>query len=242
MAEDRLEHGAHLESLAVDLNQPGLGARVGRLRDEVAPQLPDEERCMLRVLDTERDRVAPRIGALFAEHRLRGGVVTLLIEAEVGLALAPLPRARPAGQSSGLLADIALGVAVALAEREELHQLPAVVLVRRVLAVVGPRQPDEHGGVRGDRDEQAVEATEGVAAQKSVLGEHQLLRADACVRRGEPVVPDECHALHERTAGSDHPVEPPELIMPPGVRWREWTPLVVAWPGTDPAFAGWVRE
>ncbi len=164
------------------------------------------------------------------------------VEAEVGLALAALPRARPAGERARLLAHVAFRVAVALAEREELHQLATVVLVRRVLAVVRAGQPDQHRRVRGDRDEEPVEAPERVAAQQPVLGEHQLLRADAGVRGGEPVVPDECHPLDERTARPDHPVEPPEMIVTPRVGGCERASLVVARPRADPALAGRMRE
>ena len=66
-----------------------------------------------------------------------------------------------------------------------------------------------------------------MAAKEVVLAEHQPLRPDALVRRGEPVVPDERHPLDERSARAHHPVEPPEVVVAPGVGRRDRVPVVV---------------
>ena len=66
-----------------------------------------------------------------------------------------------------------------------------------------------------------------MARGRARSGEHQLLRADAVGRGGEPVVPDERHPLDERARGADHPVEPPEVVVAPGVVGRERAALVV---------------
>src|SRR3954468_6779077 len=57
----------------------------------------------------------------------------------------------PAGERAGELLDIALGV-VTYAEREELHHLARVVLVRLALAIGLPVEPDEHRRIAPHRD------------------------------------------------------------------------------------------
>ena len=58
----------------------------------------------------------------------------------------------PPGERAGLLAHVVLRVRIALgvggAEREQLHQLAGVVLVRRAPVVVDPGEPDQHRRVR----------------------------------------------------------------------------------------------
>ena len=62
-----------------------------------------------------------------------------------------------------------------------------------------------------------MEVPETLFAEEFVLVEHQLLRVDLFVGVGEPVVPDAGHALHELLVGANHAVEPPAVILPPGV-------------------------
>src|SRR5205807_733364 len=66
-----------------------------------------------------------------------------------------------------------------------------------------------------------------VVAEEVVLAEHQRLAPDAVVRRGEPVVPDERHALDERARRAGHAVEPPAVVVAPGVARRQGAALVV---------------
>jgi hypothetical protein len=136
-----------------------------------------------------------------------------------------------------LLAHVALGVAALRAEGEELHQLARVVLVRRALLVLAPGEPEQHGRVACDLERELPERTEEVGTEEIVLLEHQLLRADAGIRGREPVVPDEGHALDEWAARAHHAVEPPEVIVAPGVVRREPVVVLVDGRGADEALA-----
>ena len=147
------------------------------------------------------------------------------VEAEVDVAAPAPPVVAEAGERARLLAHVPLAVAVALAEREELHELARVVLVRRVLLVVDAGEPDQHRRVGGDRVQEVAEVPEREPPQHAVLREHQLLRADAVVRGREPVVPDEGHPLDERAVRAHHPVEPPEVVVAVGVCGSEPVPV-----------------
>ena len=179
------------------------------------------------VADAEAAGVLPVEPPALAEDSLVAGVVALAVVAEVDGPFVVVPVVLEAGQRTGLLADVALGVAAAGAEREELHQLAAVVLVRRVLRIVGPGEPEEHRRVLRHADEQLLERAEPLAPEEAVLLQHQPLRAHARVRGREPVVPDERHPLDQRPARAHHPVEPPEVVVPPGIGRGDAMLLVV---------------
>jgi hypothetical protein len=135
-----------------------------------------------------------------------------------------------------------LGVAVAVgADREQLHQLAPVVLVRRVLGVVRAREPEQHRRVLRDGLQQRRERSERVPAEELVLADHQPGVADV-LRGGEPVVPDERHALGEGAARAHHPVEPPELVVSPCIERRERVTVVVVRLGASETFAARVRQ
>src|SRR5581483_6370326 len=94
-------------------------------------------RRMHRVRETEAARVAPVEVARLPEDALHAGVVPRRVEVEVVRADVALPAVLPTGQRARLLAHVALRVRTAVgAEREELHHLAAVVLVRRALLVL----------------------------------------------------------------------------------------------------------
>jgi len=179
------------------------------------------------MLDAQAARVLPAVGAALAEDGLGAGVVPVHVEAEVVVADAVRPAHAPAREGPRLLAHVVLRVAPSGAEGEELHELARVVLVRRPLRVLDPVQPDEHGRVPGDPEQQRLEGAERVRAQEVVLGEHELLRPHAGVRGGEPVVPDERHPLDELPVRAHHAVEPPEVVVAPGVARRERGAVVV---------------
>ena len=164
-----------------------------------------------------RRRVLPAEVAAPAEDDLDAGVVAAGVVAEVDVAETVDPVVAPAGEGAGLLADVLLGVAAAGAEREELHQLARVVLVGAPLRVVPPVQPDEHGRVLRDVTRSVSKSPRALLAEERVLVEHPLLRADAGVRGREPVVPDERHPLDELLVRAHHAVEPPEVVVAPGV-------------------------
>ena len=242
MAQDRVEERTELVVRAVQRLELAPCLRLGRDRDEVAPQLLHDESRVRGVLQAEVAGVAPREPALLAEHGLDAGVVAVLVEAEVDLASPLLPVVAEPRQRARLLANVGLAVAVALAEGEELHQLAGVVLVRCVLLVLRAGEPDEHRRIGGHRMEQEPEVAERVAAEEPVLLEHQLGRADAVVARREPVVEDERHPLGERTTRPHHPVEPPEVIVTVSVARREPSPLVRARRSPDELLRARVRE
>jgi len=82
---------------------------------------------------------------------------------------------------------------------------------------------------------QVAERPERVLSQHVVLVDHQALGTDTLVRGREPVVPDERHALGQRAVGADHPVEPPQVVMSPGIRGRQRVPvLVMGWRAAEP--------
>ena len=153
------------------------------------------------------------------EHRLLARVVVAGIEAEVVAAERFGPFVAPAGQRARHFAHVVLGVRAAIgAEREQLHHLARVVLVRVPLVVGGAVEEQQHRGVGGDREKQFVEAAERHRAEQLVLIEHQLLAVDLVVGVREPVVEDERHPLHQLLVGAHHAVEPPAVVIAPGVR------------------------
>ena len=138
------------------------------------------------------------------ERRVEGGVA-LLVDG-------------PAGEGARRLADVALGVAAVVPEREELHELAAVVLVRLALVVGVAVEPDEHRGVDGDRLAERPEVAGGLAAQQPVLADHQPRLAHLDVAGGEVAVPVEGQLLLERVLGRRHALQPPALIRLQGGR------------------------
>jgi hypothetical protein len=86
--------------------------------------------------------------------------------------------------------------------------------------------------------EERVERPEAVPPEQPVLLQHQPLRADAGVRGREPVVPDERHALDERAVRAHHAVEPPEVVVAPGVERRDRMSVVVDRLRAEQAVAG----
>ena len=165
------------------------------------------------MLDRQLDRLLPAVRARLVEHDLHRIVVSVAVEAELDPAVAVLVVRREAGQGAGLLAHVALGVARAVTEREQLHQLARVVLVRGALLALEPVQVEQHRRVLGHAHDEAGERAETRAAEHVVLPDHQTLRADGLVRGREPVVPDERHPLRQGAARAHHAVEPPEVVV-----------------------------
>ena len=224
--EDRAEHRSRrVPGLHVELLERGLRLVVGRLGDEVAPELAREERLVGGVRDRQHHGLLPAVRAGLVEDDLHRVVVPVAVEAELDPAVAVLVRGREAGQRAGLLAHVALRVAGAVAEREQLHQLAGVVLVRRALLALEPVQVEEHRRVLGHARDEPRERAEPGAAEHVVLADHQALRADGLVRGREPVVPDERHPLGQRSARAHHPVEPPEVVVPELVEREEAVPV-----------------
>ena len=219
MEQDRLQDGAHL--IAARHVQRLERLPVGRRRrrgDEVAPELVDEEGRMQRVAHAHPDALLPRPRARLPEDRLVAVVVPRRHVAEVVHAELVAPLEVEPGQRPCELAHVLLRVGAPVrAQREQLHQLARVVLVRVPARVLVQVEPDDHRRVLRHVVGKLVERAERAPPEQLVLLEHQALLADAVVRGREPVVPDECHALDERLVRAHHPVEPPQVVVAPGV-------------------------
>ena len=238
MEEDRLDDGADLEVLAVEALE-----RAARRRRRAPSGRSSARACRRRRTGASGAggragrRPASRRLPLLPKIRFCPWSWRFALEAEVD---GPGPRfqsllkpvsARACSRTSRSR------VAAAGAEREQLHQLAGVVLVRRPLGVLRAGEPEQHRRVLRDLAQHRVERAEREAAQQLVLVQHQLLRADAVERGREPVVPDEGHPLDERAGRPHHPVEPPEVVVTPGVGRREPAALVVARLGADELLA-----
>src|SRR4029077_6577421 len=93
VAQDRGDYrGDLVATLDVQVLERALRPRLGRRRDEVAPELRDEERRVQPVMHAEPTRVAPVVATALAEHLLVPGVVALLVEAELDWAEVAAPR------------------------------------------------------------------------------------------------------------------------------------------------------
>ena len=90
---------------------------------------------------------------------------------------------RQPGQRARLLAHVALGVAAAGAEREQLHQLAPVVLVRRVLLFSVPESQSSIAGSRVTSVSRVGNEPSAVLPEELVLADHQARVADAVLRR-----------------------------------------------------------
>jgi hypothetical protein len=160
-----------------------------------------------RFLDDDVEDLLRAEAAAVPEQALDAVVVALLVEPRA-VDLAVAARDAPAGQRTGGLADVAL--VVALGEREELHELAGVVLVRRVLVGVGEREEELHRRVARDLPQQPRERAHAVLAQHPVLAQHERR---VLIARGEVVVPEERELLLQRPRRSHHPVEPPQDVV-----------------------------
>ena len=171
MAEDRVDDGQDLEVLAVQALERAAGARVGRRRDEVAARACRRRRtggacgsrqsrtasCQLKAPVLPKIRLFPASWRSCSKRKLTTPTPALPVVLE-------------SGERPGVLADVALGVAAAGTEREELHQLAPVVLVRRPLRVLRAREPEEHRRVPRDLLQHLVERAERRAVAGACSG------------------------------------------------------------------------
>jgi hypothetical protein len=159
--------------------------------------------------EDEVEHVLPGEAPPLAEDLLDPGVVTLGVVADALEAVVG-PLRLEAGHGAGGLADVIL--AVALPQREQLHQLARVVLVRRLLVGVGEREEQQHGRVDRDVAQQLGERAERAPPEQRVLAHHQRR---VLVGDREVVVPEQGHLLHQGPRGADHPVQPPQGVVAP---------------------------
>ena len=118
-----------------------------------------------------------------------------------------LGRDGPAGEGAGALEDVGFGV-VADAEGEEFEQFAAPVFVGGVLVVLVVVQPEDHGGVAGELDEQVSVVAHAVFAEHANLLYHVVAVVHLAVAGGEHLVPEDRHLLFERPLGVEQVVEP----------------------------------
>ena len=157
--------------------------------------------------DDVYDVVAVEV-ALVAEEGLLSIVVVLGLVLELPGEAAQgqarnLRRDGPAGEGPGALEHVLLGV-VAHAHREELQELPAPVLVGLVLVVLVVVQPENHGRVLGQLDQQFPVVAHAVLAEHVYLLQHLVAVVHLGVAGGEDVVPEEGHLLLEGPGGVNH--------------------------------------
>ena len=173
------------------------------------------------MVDDQPDGVLPVVGARGAEDGLGPRVPAVAVEAEGVQPEGVGPVGGPAGERSGQLAHVRLGVSAAVGpEGEQLHHLAGVVLVDGVALVLDPVEEDEHRRVGRDRARHIAERPEAVGAEDVGLGEHHLVGADAVVGGRPPVVEDQREALDQLVAGAQHAVEPVDVVAVPGVQSR----------------------
>ena len=188
-----------------------------------------------------RGNRVPAIGIDGKTERLLVHVVLFAVVAKCGVhAVGPATVALeiPAGEDPCTGIDVVLGVVVD-PDREELHQLPGVVLLRQRLEIGVSVEPRDHGWVLGDGEQQVAEVAKGVLAKQLELSLDAVcvlggLRGQGTARRagtelagdlaepcGEVVVPEQRHLLLQRALGVDHAEDPAlRRIGDPRVRPR----------------------
>ena len=106
--------------------------------------------------------------------------------------------------------DVVLGV-VADTHREELEQLAAVILVVHPLGIGVIVEPEDHGRIPGDLDQQGAKVAQRVLAEHGDLVGHHLGVVELGEARREQVMPEKRHLLFQRSPGVDHAVHPQRL-------------------------------
>ncbi len=101
----------------------------------------------------------------------------------------------------------------ARAFREQLHQLPRVVLVRALTGRGGKVEVAEHRGVCGDVHEHRPEVGHAHAPPREVLPVHERVVSGLAVVAGEMPVPEQGHALGERRGRGENVADPPLLEL-----------------------------
>jgi hypothetical protein len=139
-----------------------------------------------------------------------GGVVLAVVEERVAT-----PVVVPAGEAACDLHDVVLRVVVLAqrgevlhAEREQLLQLPGVVLVRLVLVVPHRVQELHHGGCLPHRLDEVPEVALRVRVQHLDVLRHELGILDLGVPDREVVVREEHHLRVQRRLGLEDGLHP----------------------------------
>ncbi len=122
----------------------------------------------------------------------------------------------PAGEGPGAVLNISLtvvGLAIhPHAQGKQLQQLPAEVLVGPAVAVLIVVQPEDHGRVLGQLNEDGAEVAHAVLAEGFNLPVGLGVAVQLGVAGGEDMVPEEGHLLFQGPLGADHAVHPVALV------------------------------
>ena len=192
------------------LHAPGRHLRL--VGDEEVVQVPrDEARRALLPHDLVDDVLALQ-PARHAQELLLAVVVVLRpveerrVVAAVGIQRDRLPEG-PAGEGVGRVLDVGLAV-VADPHREEFQQLAAVVLVRGVAVVLAVVQPEDHGRVLRELQQQRAEVAQPLPPQHVDvrLDRRPVLQLEPS--RREDVMPEQRHLLLQRARRRRHAVDP----------------------------------
>ncbi len=115
----------------------------------------------------------------------------------------------PAGQRAGALAHILLRVAVAMTEREQLHELPGQVLIGRRGGILLPIQPEQHRGIGKHRHGQTAEVAATGPPERLVLPGQPPGPTHLGGRSRKVVMPKKGQLLAERFLDGHHAADPP---------------------------------
>ncbi len=169
--------------------------------------LPQPSRDVLRRLGLSQHGVAEPGGVEItgdAEQRLGRAVVAF--GDHRGLAVGADD---PSRQCPGPGAHVVLGVAVAVAEREQLHEFAGQVFVGGLGGIGLPVQPAQHRGVGEHRVRQGAEIAQRKGAQLLILRGHLRRGPDLLCGRGKVVVPQQGQLFVDRLPDGDHAPQPP---------------------------------
>ena len=121
---------------------------------------------------------------------------------------------RPAGECVRGGLDVLLRV-VADSHGEEFQQLTPVVLVRLVLEILVVVQPEDHGGIFGELEEQRADVRHPQPAEHIDLRLRRRVVGGLGLPRREDVVPEQGHLLFQLSPRVEHPGPPNGAV--PGV-------------------------
>ena len=183
-----------------------LGGRRRLMADEAGPELRDHEGRRRGLGQGQVDHVVGAEVAGAAQQRFLATVVPA--GPQPGHRGAAVALQGEAGQRAGGRGDVGLGV-VAVAEGEQLQVLAGEVLVGRAGAVLGGVQPHHQRRVDDQGVGQRAERRTAQAAERLVLGEHQLGEPHLLNRGREVPVPEPGQPLAGRVGAGDQLRQPP---------------------------------
>jgi hypothetical protein len=188
------------------------GRHLGLVGAEEVVELARDEAGRGRLADDDVDDILAVEAAGLAEEGLDAVVVVVGAVDELDREEAVrVERDRlskgPAGEGARGLLDVGLGV-VADSHGEQLEQLAPVVLVRLALVVLVVVEPEDHGRVAGELEQNRAHVRQPDPAEHRDLGDHRRHVLGLVPGGREHVVPAEGDLLLERAPAVDHAVQP----------------------------------